>query len=66
MKPPAELVDPSTGRKFRADGLFCWHRVHGFSTWDEFENQTPLSECEPIEQYANSKSVTITNKAVKF
>ena len=32
MKPPTQLVDPGTGRKFRADGLFCWHRVHGFST----------------------------------
>ena len=37
MTPPTHLQDPITGFKFRADGPFCWHRLHGFSTWESFE-----------------------------
>ena len=37
MTPPTHLQNPVTGFKFRADGPFCWHRVHGFSTWASFE-----------------------------
>ena len=35
MAPPTQLIIPGSDppRKFRHDGPFCWHRVHGISTW---------------------------------
>ena len=37
MKPPAHLIDPDSNppRKFRADGLLCWQRLHGYKTFAE-------------------------------
>ena len=37
MSPPTQLENPATGRKFRSDGPFCWHLVHGFKTWKELQ-----------------------------
>ena len=35
MEAPTHLTIPGSEpqRKFRKDGLFCWHLLHGFETW---------------------------------
>ena len=37
MRPPVHLTIPESNppRKFRANGLFCWHYVHGYKTKSE-------------------------------
>ena len=39
MEAPTHIDNPKSDspRAFRRDGPFCWHLIHGFSTWSAFK-----------------------------
>ena len=37
FRPPYNLTVPDSDppRKFKADGVFCWHIIHGYTSWNQ-------------------------------